>query len=760
MIVCLPHFSGDVWLISKNLNWYLELDDKVPYDCVLSSDINTDSAEVRALARKYFKKVYEFKHDRIRETKWPFVQNHAFMSLAWYMNQSFPKQSFLWTETDSVPLCSGWIQQIEECHTKAGKPFTGHWNHQTGVFNGVAVYPPDISRYAPKAMTAALVEGQQPPWDVYCSKEVERHLNKANHLFQHIWRDDTTGEAYHFETAEQVAKVIRPGVVLFHRCKDFSLVNVLRSRGPAILESRVKTESDKVIRVQRTGAIGDVITATVVADKLAEKGFKVSFAADPNASIPVRNHPAISELTGPISKPDVNLDGAYETSNERSKPCGHIYIDAANRQLASRGIRLDYANSTPRIQIAAEQKASVKLEGLKPWILVVPKSGSFVNRTVPNDIWYLAAEHKIGTWFWTGLDPAPSNFIDLKCHNLERLAACIANADLVVSVDSGPLHIAAALGIPVIGIAQSNIPWLTDQRDWSMVSAPLGCINCHEHKCPIDSIAPPCGRLRIEELVALIQSKWQARSGSTISAIIPIYKPNVERLNKCLTHVLPQVDEIVVSVDGDGAIPAGVVQSQRIKWVQNQTGQRQGFGKTVNRAARQSSGRFLLMLNDDVYLKPDAVSKLKSAMDEKTAIVAGRLWYPDGTIQHGGGYRNAGDVGWGHLDVKQKVPTIRKQTELEFVTLAAALIRREAFYQVNAFDERYDCYCEDNELCLNVRRSGWKIIYEPSSEGIHDESQTTGAMKKELGKASYAIFRERWNWYFTKNRGTQLGTFE
>lgn len=222
MVVC-PFWYGDEWLVRKNLEWCIALDGSLPYECVLSSDTKTDSSAVKVLAKQLFKKVHEFKYDRIRETKWPHPQNNSFMHTSWFLHNNFFKQPFLWMESDAVPLRSGWIQAIEEFHVNGRKPFTGHWNYTTGVFNGVAVYPWGISRYAPKAMTAALTEGHQPPWDVYCSKEVEKHLNKANHLFQHIWHDDTTGQAHTFPTRESVRDVIRPGVVLFHRCKDGSL---------------------------------------------------------------------------------------------------------------------------------------------------------------------------------------------------------------------------------------------------------------------------------------------------------------------------------------------------------------------------------------------------------------------------------------------------------------------------------------------------------------------------------------------------------
>lgn len=201
----------------------LQLDCSVPFEGVISCDAQTDAKEVTALAEKYFSKVHQFRYNRSKNPGWPAAQNKAFMNLAWHMHNYFQKESFLWLETDCVPLRPGWLQAIADCHVAGKKPFTGHWNFTTGVFNGVAVYPANISRYAPNAMTAALCEGRQPPWDVYCSKQVEKYLNKANHLFQHIWHDNATQQACTFPTRQSVRDVIRPGVVLFHRAKNRSL---------------------------------------------------------------------------------------------------------------------------------------------------------------------------------------------------------------------------------------------------------------------------------------------------------------------------------------------------------------------------------------------------------------------------------------------------------------------------------------------------------------------------------------------------------
>ena len=51
---------------------------------------------------------------------------------------------------------------------------------------------------------------------------------------------------------------------------------------------------------------------------------------------------------------------------------------------------------------------------------------------------------------------------------------------------------------------------------------------------------------------------------------------------------------------------------------------------------------------------------------------------------------------------------------------AAALIRREAFEQINGFDERlYFMYCEDVDLSWKLWIRGWKCIYVPEAVVRH-----------------------------------------
>ncbi|MCK4341288.1 MAG: lipopolysaccharide heptosyltransferase I [Phycisphaerae bacterium] len=71
--------------------------------------------------------------------------------------------------------------------------------------------------------------------------------------------------------------------------------------------------------------------------------------------------------------------------------------------------------------------------------------------------------------------------------SLRELTAAIALADLVVSHDSGPLHIAAALDKPLVALFGPTNPARTGPycKSARVVSLPLECVPCYRRQCPL-----------------------------------------------------------------------------------------------------------------------------------------------------------------------------------------------------------------------------------------------------------------------------------
>lgn len=523
------------------------------------------------------------------------------------------------------------------------------------------------------------------------------------------------------------------------------------------------------IVVRRTAAIGDVIAATAVADKISELGLGCVFQAAPAMSAYLRRAPNVAALGDLIDTPDVNLDQTYEKDPHRTYlHFSELFLSAANAQLASRGISLGPAtNCRPSLTVAPEEKEPYRkrLAGYaRPWVFVCPRSNAWVNRTIPDYLWEQVAPLVQGTCFWVGTHAAaPKPFVDLHIRHLETLLLYLACADILVTVDTGPLHLAAALGVPAVAFEQASSPnlHLSDQRDFIAIPHPtLECLNCQKNVCPKDAYLPPCQKFPPEWMAEAINQRLAQFRQDSVSAVIPTFHADPDRLRQCVELVSSQVSEVIITLDAGGIVPSGIEKFPKVKIVQHRL-PHLGFGKNVNFGVRHTNSRSVLILNDDVYLHANAVDRLKECLKPGVGMVGHLLWYPDGTIQHGGKYRKPGMRGWGHIDHRARTHTIKQPMACENVTAASILVNRKAFYDAGGFDEDFFMYAEDDALCLQMRRAGYEIMYTPLAVGTHLESQSSTNRHKlhELIEPSNRLFDKKWGWWIQENLHRVPGVF-
>jgi GT2 family glycosyltransferase len=194
-------------------------------------------------------------------------------------------------------------------------------------------------------------------------------------------------------------------------------------------------------------------------------------------------------------------------------------------------------------------------------------------------------------------------------------------------------------------------------------------------------------------------------------------------------------------------------------------GKNQGYvGGTNHGVARALAGGadYILLLNDDVWVPPEAPSTLVAAAeaDLQTAVVGPKVYCLDEPqrIQSAGGaidWRTACSqlIGQGELDQGQ----YDCSRDVEFVSGCAMLIRAQAWYAVGGFDPAYFLYYEEVDWCLRARQAGWKVTYIPWTAVWHADRTST---KAELGLVTYYTIRNRL--LLAKRHaasGTQLATY-
>lgn len=520
------------------------------------------------------------------------------------------------------------------------------------------------------------------------------------------------------------------------------------------------------IVVRRNMALGDALSATSVAAKLRQLGFQVVFQSHPMIQILVARSAHVNVAAITNGKADVDLDNAYERHPDRKRlSFTDIWFLTASSQLRQLGITLPKpTNCSPFLNVSENE-----LEGVwsqmsrhpKPWIVCAGRSNSHPNRTIPDLVFSECAKKVPGTMFWIANHSTNvPNLVDLRCHDINRLVQAIACADLYVGPDTGPMHMAAALGTPVLAVEQASSPdlHLSDQTDFLSIKVPgLDCLNCQTTTCPVAD-PPPCQKVDPDWLAQWIKVRC-AMFRKTVSAVIPVYRPDPARLQNVVDRVAPQVDEVVICCEEGVNVPP-VRNNGKVRVV-SAAKRDLGFGKNVNHGCRHAHGRYLLILNDDCYLKSDAVKHLMDVVDEDTGVVGHLLRYPDGRICHGGKYRNPGMRGWGLVNNREYRATIEKVTEMENVTGTSILVPREAFFSIGGFDEDFHMYAEDDDFCLRLRAIGWKVMYTPFAVGTHEEAATSRQTGKIGGFVNHAnhTFESKWGWWYNKNMNTVPGVF-
>ena len=179
------------------------------------------------------------------------------------------------------------------------------------------------------------------------------------------------------------------------------------------------------------------------------------------------------------------------------------------------------------------------------------------------------------------------------------------------------------------------------------------------------------------------------------------------------------------------------------------------FSAINNFGVQYCSGEYLLFMNNDVELiEPEAVREMMYyAQRPDVGVVGCRLLYEDDTIQHAGVVIGFGGIA-GHtfigLHELQNSYFHRAVTAQDYsaVTAACMMTKKKLFAEVGGFTERLAVAFNDIDLCLKIRETGQKVVYNPYALFHHYESKSRGLEdtpeKVERFNREIAVFMKRW----------------
>ena len=160
-----------------------------------------------------------------------------------------------------------------------------------------------------------------------------------------------------------------------------------------------------------------------------------------------------------------------------------------------------------------------------------------------------------------------------------------------------------------------------------------------------------------------------------------------------------------------------------------------GFGGGANRGVRELAastdrgGELLgyVFLNHDIELLPGYLDAVVEALaDDGVGAAAGPIYAggPDGDLWYAGGeFRVLTGTVRHHVSAEEAA----RRRDVSFLPGAALAVATCAWEEVGGFDERFFLYHEDVDLCLRLRRAGWKLRFEPGMRSVHRVGAATGS---------------------------------
>jgi N-acetylglucosaminyl-diphospho-decaprenol L-rhamnosyltransferase len=266
---------------------------------------------------------------------------------------------------------------------------------------------------------------------------------------------------------------------------------------------------------------------------------------------------------------------------------------------------------------------------------------------------------------------------------------------------------------------------------------------------------------RAEVQVAIVVVNWNTREllAQCLQSLLTTSNTSAQPFEDGFSLTFGAYGAQVFVVDNASSDGSAQIVREGFPWVHLiENDENAGFACANNQAIRQSSGRYVLLLNSDTEVRPDAVETLVAFMEAnpQAGAVGGRLLNADGSLQpschpmltpwrefwrlmfldHLARKATYGPKLW-----KAAVPQ-----QVEVIKGACLLLRREALDQVGLFDESFFFYTEEVDLCYRLSQAGWQLWWVPAATVVHygeaSSKQAAQVMYLQLYRSKIQFYRK------------------
>jgi GT2 family glycosyltransferase len=229
-----------------------------------------------------------------------------------------------------------------------------------------------------------------------------------------------------------------------------------------------------------------------------------------------------------------------------------------------------------------------------------------------------------------------------------------------------------------------------------------------------------------------------------ITVVVVSYNTR-ELLLECLASVIESaagmnIELVVVdNASEDGSIEAVRELHPGIMIIANATNA--GFGAACNQAIRATSLPYILLINSDARLSPEALRALYDCLQSNPRCGAAGCGLVDGEgreVVNTRHFLTAFNQAFELVGIRSsrtgrpRLDENLRDCSVDWIDGACLILRREALDEVGLFDERFFMYSEDEDLCRRLKLAGWSICFSATGKVIHHGGASSAKKRLDM----------------------------